>query len=677
MDYKENKSPDKYIKDQLLDYANELESEIEDDMEENDVDNMEEDEDIIKIFNQNRSKMESKWSDIYDDMEDDWEMYILDQWNSDTKRGNRPKLTMDISRKFVKAIVAETYRNPPGIKLNARDDKATPKAKALAEAIRYFEDYTGAIQAYSWAKECAAVAGLGWIKVTFRIDEQQNLPSVIDIDRVEDPLSIMLDPDSKELDGSDALFAMESFGKSNGKECFTYWWKDEDGIVKWALIEGNEVKDKAIWPSTEIPLVPVYGETFHIRDNVKLFGIIRQLSGTQKTYNYCISEGIERLALTPKSPIIAEVGAIPDAYMKDWQRSMLEPVPILLYNSNHPQTNQPIARPERGNSTPDVNWLPSMLQSLENIAKETTGIYDTSLGNQGFNQTESGVAIKAKQSQGDRGQLIYDTHLKISIKQVGNIMLDLLEPIISPTGILPIMSEDGTKSIVKVGELDMFGMPVQGSITDLTSSDLDISVSTQPAYATRKEEGINKMIELMTSIDPSQASAMVPQLMRDMDFPGSSAYANILDPQPTEGQTPEMLMQQMNQMQQQLQTITDQANQLAQANQQLEFQLQNNTNAILTKAQMDNDTKIIIERMKQEGNMVENQVKIATDDETANQNLLELQFKENQTNVRKFAELDAKATADNKKLAMEAKKMQQDMINKIEVQPVAVIDNTY
>lgn len=635
----------KYDSFKMDDYNSPDEAIEQDELEDSNEEFTESDDEILKKFKDDQASADAHWNDIYSDMEEDWDIYQLNQWTDSAKRvrGTRPKVTVDITRKFVKSVVAETFRNPPGVKLSARKQTASAKAQAIADAIRYFEDRTGAIYAYSFAKESAAVAGLGWLKVTYRYDEQQAMPAVIDIDRVDDPLSIKIDPDSRELDGSDMLFAIEEHGKKDRKTKFTYWWKDDEGTVKWALIcDGKEIEDKGTWPGNDIPIVPVYGECYRIRNQVTMFGLIRQLKDTQRTYNYVLSEGVERLALTPKSPITAFNGSISDQHLPDWQRSMIEPVPVLFANAYDANGN-PLAMPTRGNSEPDTAWLSPLIQQLQQNAKETTGIYDTALG--ANSQEQSGIAIKARIESGDRGHLVFDEHLQISIKQVGRIMLDLLEPVVTPAGVLPILGEDGSTGIVPVGVGDPM-QPDQFVLPDLDPSDLDISVSAAPAYATRKQEGLDNVIKLMPSLPPEQQALLIPKIINDMDFPGASEFSNILQPQQTGGVDP-MAMQQL---QDQLNAVTQQLTQAQQDNMMLSMRLNENTEAMLAKAQMDNNTKMAIAQLNA-------QVKMSSDDK----GLTKTQIQETEENRRTMAKLAQDAEQANAEVAVQATEMKMDL----------------
>lgn len=666
----EIKSPSEALEYQREEEAMNNEKEYENDYKEV----TEEDSEILENFKKHSSEMDSHWDPLFNEMAEDWDVYTLDQWteNGKRQRGRRPKVTVDISRKFVKSVVAETFKNPPGVRLTPRSERSSTKAKRISEAIRYFEDQAGAIYAYSWAKECASVCGIGWLKVSYNFDEQQEIPAVLDVERIDDPLSVKIDPSSIKLDGSDALFAVECHGKEGKEEKYTYWWKDEDGIVKWALICGTKIEDKGVFPTTEIPIVPVYGEVYNIRGKAKIFGMIRQLRDTQRSYNFIMSEAIERIAITPKTQIKAVPGAIPQQYMKDWARAAVEPVPVLWWN-NLDENGQPtIPEPSRENTTPDASWVPPMLSQLQTIANETTGIFPDSYGSR--NSAESGRAIEARMEGSDRGQLVYDEHLQVSIKQIGRLMLSMLDEVITPAGLLPVMEEDGSKSSIEIGPQYMAtapnGLPmlITPELPDLDVSELEVSVSAAPAYATRKAEGLDKITSLLPSLPPEDQKALVPQLLRDMQFPGSDKYANVLQPDPEEI-NPVALQQQLMQAQEQMEQLSAQNQELNNKNQELVIQLNNNTNAILQGKMIDGENRKAVEAMKIQGKMAEAQMKIEADSMETDKEIVAERIDSQEDRrvelAKAMAQLDAEAESDNKELAARAMEKQAELLSKL------------
>lgn len=608
---------------------------------------------VLEKFRADQAAAEAFWSDIYSQMEKDWDIYNLEQWSEHAKivRANRPMMTVDISRKFIKSVVSETSRNPPSIKLTGTRNDV--RLQALAGGVRYFEDRTGSSYAYTWAKECAAVAGLGWIRVCYRVDDQEAIPAVIDIDKVDDPLSIMIDPEACELDGSDANFFIETHSDSR----FTYW-KKEDSTVKWYIISGNEIEEEGTWPTPSCPLVPVYGEMTRIRNKPKLFGLIRQITDTQRAYNYSMSELMERMALTPKSPVVAAEGSISPTYMKDWKRSATQPVPILFYNPVDKQGNPLPAPIVGGASALDISWGPTILQQLQMTANETTGISPASYGDSPTQNPESGIAIKEKLEASDRGQLVYDEHLQAAVRHVGEIVLSLFEPVLGPTGVLPVMLEDGTKIVLQVGVPQMQQDPQTGAMAqvppvldNLSVQDLQVSVSAAPAYSVRKKDGLDVITGMLPTLDPAQSARLVPALIRDMDFPGAETYATLLEGEqgPEQGMDPQALQA----LQQQLQEAQMQNQQMQQQLQSLDLELKTQSQAMIQKALIDSETKKAIKQMEIEAAMAEKQMTLVASSQETDKGILSDQALANKKAQTEMAKIAAQAQQSLTKISAE------------------------
>ena len=621
--------------------------------------NTDKDKKILEQYTARRKAMEAHWEPIYKEAREDWAIYNLDQWtqSASTARGTRPKLTVDISRKYVKAVVASTHQTPPGVKLTARTDSSSVKANALAEAIRYFEDRSGAIYTYTWAQECAAVAGFGWGKVSYSHDPQQNIPSVIEIVKIMDPFSVYIDCDSTLLDASDMIDCVELHGKTSRsktgkthKDKATYWYIDEAmEQVKWAVIEGDSVESKGIFPGHYIPIVPTFGEYSIIDGKLHCMGIIRQIRDTQRAINYAVSEGIERMALTPKSPWMLAKGSVDEKDEREYDRSIVEPISRLYYNQfDETDPSKSYNAPIRNNTNPDISWLDAITTNFIQAAKESTGIYDASLGNEDTSN-QSGVALKAKVGASDRGQLVYNEHLQISVRHYGRIMLDIFPTVIEPYGVLPGQKEDGTQVQYPIGDqplmhVDNNGMPMLDqngqpmvhtpNVPDLEPSDLDISISSAPAYNTRKQDGLDNMTKLLT-LSPDFAPKVADLIVKGMDFPGGDEIASRLAPADAQGVPPvdPAMQQQMQELQTQVQQASQQVDQLTQQNQMLQFTIQHNAELELQKIQlkiasdermkqMELNAQMAIAQLKEQGSSGRTQAEIVQSTQEHNAKLM-------------------------------------------------------
>jgi hypothetical protein len=590
---------------------------------------------LIKRASKASKEAHSYWDSIYDLMEDDWDMYSgLSQWTEEASnaRRNRPKLTLNHLPKFVKRIVAETKKNPPGAKLAPREAGDKLKADIGSGVVRYIEDCSGAKYAYSHALECAVIGGLGWYKGTF--DDKK-----IILKKVKDPFYFQMDPDAEEVDGSDAKYFIAHTKKKDGKkviDCFEYWFKDEDE-VKWAIIEGNTIKDYGIFPGQIIPIFPVFGEDMSFRDERIVKGIIRDMTDAQRTYNYIKSQEVETVALTPKSPVIAMEGQL-EGFEDDWRKASKSPVDILYYKK--PKQGEQSVPPSFGGAKPDTTWAAGITSGAQQDLREISGIYDTNLGSD--DRAMSGKAIIAKQDAGDASQYTYTEHLMATIQWSTKWILGMIKPVLGDKQVLTILGEDGKQSVIDTRTPQVDPVTGQPVMLDLDFGEMDISVSSGPAYATRREAGANAMQEIMVAI-PNSANLIADLAVRNLDVPGAEEAADrlkralppeIRDPQPEQaGMVPQAMVDQiMGQSEQTIQQQQEVINKMAQQLQSLQLELQNQTNVELSKQQINSSTQIAVAQIKESG-----------------------------ADGRKMAEIQAKAESDNKKIIADAQKTNQKM----------------
>lgn len=160
-----------------------------------------------------------------------------EQWDefAKTARRGRPMLTLDRTNQFISQIVNDARQNKPSIQVLPADSRADPDvAQRLNGIIRHIEYTSRAGIAYDTAIELSARVGQGWLRVLPRVIRPENNEQEIIIQRVHDPMSICLDPNSVEPDGSDAMFGFaetvlteKAFEKTYPKAKKLSWESDE------------------------------------------------------------------------------------------------------------------------------------------------------------------------------------------------------------------------------------------------------------------------------------------------------------------------------------------------------------------------------------------------------------------------------------------------------------------
>ncbi len=162
-----------------------------------------------------RFKLASDWeSSARDNFLDDYRFAHGDadngfQWPNRIRSNRdidaRPCLTMNIVRQHNLQIINEAKQNKSSVAFRATGGSATKDSADLYQAMfRQVEYASNAQAAYETALEHQVTGGRGWVRVVTEYENNNTFDQVFRIKRVWDPLSIYLDIDIQEKDGSDA-----------------------------------------------------------------------------------------------------------------------------------------------------------------------------------------------------------------------------------------------------------------------------------------------------------------------------------------------------------------------------------------------------------------------------------------------------------------------------------------
>lgn len=134
------------------------------------------------------------------------------QWPNDIRNSrdanSRPCLTMNLIAQHNNMISNQARKNKSTVKYVGVGNGATQEsANVFRDLHRYIEYQSQAQSAYTLARQFQIEGGLGWFRLTTQY-EPESFDQDIYIEPVLDPLSIFLDPDIKQKNGSDANFGL-------------------------------------------------------------------------------------------------------------------------------------------------------------------------------------------------------------------------------------------------------------------------------------------------------------------------------------------------------------------------------------------------------------------------------------------------------------------------------------
>ena len=168
------------------------------------------------------------------------------QWPDGIKRfresNDQPMLTINKTMVHCRQIINDARQNKTSISVRPVGGKASAEAASILEGvIRHIEYRSNAQQAYDAATWWMVVGGLGYIRVHVDYEDEDSFNQDIFIQRISNPLSVYLDPDIKEYDGSDARFAFV-FDDMSRDEAKAKYPEYKDCFAS-AALDANDVWD--------------------------------------------------------------------------------------------------------------------------------------------------------------------------------------------------------------------------------------------------------------------------------------------------------------------------------------------------------------------------------------------------------------------------------------------------
>lgn len=227
--------------------------------------------DLIKQAQKHYKTANDFWSSQYEMSEEDWSfLYGIGQWSDKEKKereldGN-PCLVLNQLLPYAHQVTNDIKQARFSVRLTPVDSEGDPDtAEIRAGVIRNIEKQSKSKDVYGTAAMYAIGAGIGWFTISTDYCDESSFEQEAKINRIVDYTSILLDPLSEEIDGSDAEYGFEKiiYSKEKFKKLYPdldctsfdtdglpddsvlvvkYYWKDykKDTIHKIRLVDGSE-----------------------------------------------------------------------------------------------------------------------------------------------------------------------------------------------------------------------------------------------------------------------------------------------------------------------------------------------------------------------------------------------------------------------------------------------------
>lgn len=306
--------------------------------------------------------------------------------------------------------------------------------------------------------------------------------------------------------------------------------------IEWYKIAGDHIIDQGKWLGKYIPIVRLVGTETVIDGILDRKGHTRALINAQQIYNYNTSANVEYGALQTKSPWVAPSAAI-EGYEEYYKTANRVNHSYLPYNALDDDGN-PIPAPTRPAAPQASPAYVQQMQIAQNEMMMVTGQYQAQMGEN--ENAKSGVAINARQRQGDRATYHFIDNQAIAIRFTGKIIVDLIPKIYDTERIKKIIARDGSKMNVKIDptlpaaskdvtdpanpQMDA-GHKIKEIIFNPDFGMYDIQADTGPSFATQRMETSNILTQIASN-DKDFLKLGGDILFKNLDFNGADTLAD-------------------------------------------------------------------------------------------------------------------------------------------------------
>lgn len=438
---------------------------------------------------------------VMGDSDNGWQWPEFVRQSRETEK--RVCLTVNMTAQHCNQIINNIRMNRPAVKVSPADDHADKKtAEILGGVIRQIQAASAADEAHDTAAEHSVYGGEGYWRVLTEYESPKSFNQVIRIVGIQNPQNVLIDPDAKAPDKSDAKWGMifddipketvkreygidaQNFGPidnewikegtvmiaeyfycesqkktlvmlSDGSTAFKDELPEEmpEGFAilqerethvdtwKWCKLIGGHDKpvDEREWLGKYLPIMTVVGKELNVNGQIVRKGIVRDLKDPGRMVNYAYSETVQGLALQNKTPYMAAAEAI-EGHEDIWGAANLEDRAYLPFNALDDAGN---ALPVPQRQPPPI--LPAAQVQLLQLSTEqmraASGQQNANFGIKA--EASSGVGIQRLKAQGEIATFHFPDNLARALRYEAKVLIDLIQKYYDSRRIVRILGLDG------------------------------------------------------------------------------------------------------------------------------------------------------------------------------------------------------------------------------------------
>jgi hypothetical protein len=511
-----------------------------------------------------------------------------EQWDDRVRQyreaGDRPFplpcLTINTLPQFIGQVVGDRRANQTSIKVLPRENGDKNVAEVRSELIRSIELQSKADRIYTQSFEQAVTCGIGNLRVDLDYAYDDTFDRDLFIRGIPNPLAVIWDPLAADPTARDAewcfvadrmtreeykrrwpkaadpsLFASDTLAAGwiendtvrvaeyvrmserdktlglmlDGTVQDITGRKDLDGqlvmaadkpvtrVVKCkysisSMTNGQEeLSDPYEAQIPRLPIVRVMGREVWIGDRRVRFGLTRFARDPQRLKNYWRSVVAELLMGAQRANFVAQAASI-KGREGDWPNT-------LRYNDG-------TEKPEEVTGTNLAAIINEAAMCAQDM-KDTTGLHDAMLGIKS-NET-SGVAIQRRQHEGDIATIGYHDNMNAAMQEVGEILNAYIPVVYDTPRTIRVIGNDDAVRLLRINDPEFQASEMVKENVDLSMGKYDVTISTGPAYQTKRQEAGAQLMELARG----NAEMMLKAgdlIVKALDIPDGDALAERLAP---------------------------------------------------------------------------------------------------------------------------------------------------
>jgi hypothetical protein len=276
----------------------------------------------------------------------------------------------------------------------------------------------------------------------------------------------------------------------------------ERGQITQYIVSGEKILSMEVIPGEHIPIIPIYGEHAVVEGGETWEGIVKLAKDPQRLRNFALSYLADIVSRSPRrKPIFTQeqIAGFENMYSENGPDNNF---PYVLQNMRDAQGNLlPIGPVGELPEQPMPTSLPALLdltkQAVEDVANPGVmrDIMDIDL---------SGKAIQALNSRLDQQSQIYQQNYKHAKRRDAEVYASIAAEIYDVPQTITMALPDGTRKKAEIMQSiideETGGYKV---INDLRNVEFDVYTRIGPDYKTQRDETLDKLIELIKKVPPT------------------------------------------------------------------------------------------------------------------------------------------------------------------------------